>query len=176
MSNEAADIRQQYLTPPENVAIIAALFDVEAALSIEAREKKIAWQVMWLQAAVTLISASLAYSIKSTPQFAMAILAGGGVAVFNGALLAWRMTRETLHPAREALHQLRIMYFYAAERFLVVGVLLCLCIAVIKLSPLALLGSFVMGQAVLLAARLFLGSFKTGLRPGSKTGIAIKNV
>ena len=157
LSKEALDIRQQYLTPPENVAIIAALFDIEA------REKKIAWQVILLQAVVTLISASITYSIKGTPQFAMAVLAGGGVAVFNGALLAWRMTRETLHPAREALHQLRIMYFYAAERFLAVVVLLCLCIAVLKLSPLALLGSFVMGQAVLLVSRLFLGGFKMGI-------------
>jgi hypothetical protein len=52
------------------------------------------------------------------------------------------------------------MYFYAAERFLVVVVLLGLCMAALKLSPLSLLGGFVMGQAVLLAARLFLIRFK----------------
>jgi ATP synthase protein I len=140
------------LTPPENAAIIAALFDVEA------EEKKIARQIIMLQIVVTLIGASIAYSIKGTPQFAIAVLSGGGISVLNGALLAWRMTRETLHPAPEA--QLRLLYFYAAERFLVVVALLGLCIAVLKLLPLALLGGFVMGQAVLPAGRLFLSRFK----------------
>jgi ATP synthase protein I len=140
------------LTPPENAAIIAALFDVEA------EEKKIARQIIMLQIVVTLIGASIAYSIKGTPQFAIAVLSGGGISVLNGALLAWRMTRETLHPAPEA--QLRLLYFYAAERFLVVVALLGLCIAALKLLPLALLGGFVMGQAVLPAGRLFLSRFK----------------
>ena len=155
MSKNVGEIHQQCLTPPENAAIIAALFDVEA------EEKKIARQIVVLQIVVTLIGASIAYSIKGTPQFAIAVLSGGGISVLNGALLAWRMTRETLHPAPEAHHQLRLLYFYAAERFLVVVVLLCLCIAVLKLLPLALLGGFVMGQAVLPAGRLFLSRFKT---------------
>jgi hypothetical protein len=148
-------MQQQCLTPPENAAIIVALFDVEA------KEKKIARQVVLLQVVVTLIGASIAYSIKGAPQFAIAVLSGGGVAVVNGALLAWRMVRAALHPAYEAHHQLRLMYFYAAERFLVVVVLLCLCIAVLKLSPLAFLGGFVMGQVALPVGRLFLSSFKT---------------
>ena len=148
-------MQQQCLTPPENAAIIITLFDVGA------KEKKIARQVILLQMVVTLIGASIAYSIKGTPQFAIAVLSGGGVAVVNGTLLAWRMVRAALHPAHEAHHQLRLMYFYAAERFLVVIVLLYLCIAVLKLSPLALLGGFVIGQAVLPVGRLFLSSFKT---------------
>jgi ATP synthase protein I len=155
LSKEVGDAQQQCLTPPENAAIIAAPFDVEA------KEKKIARQVVLLQMVVTLIGASIAYSIKGTPQFAIAVLSGGGISVVNGALLAWRMVRAALHPAHEAHHQLRLMYFYAAERFLVVVVLLCLCFAVLKLSPLALLGGFVMGQAVLPMGRLFLSGFKT---------------
>lgn len=160
MRQETPEIRQQYLTPPENVAIIPALFDIEVPLSIAAREKKITLRVIVLQMAVTLIVTSIAYNIKSTPQFAIAVLIGGGISVFNGALLAWRMTRETLHPAREAHRQLRLLYFYAAERFLVVVALFCLCIAVLKLLPLALLGGFVMGQATLLIGRIFLGKFR----------------
>jgi ATP synthase protein I len=152
LSKNVGEIHQQCLTPPENAAIIAALFDVEA------EEKKIARQIIMLQIVVTLIGASIAYSMKGTPQFAIAVLSGGGISVLNGALLAWRMTRETLHPAPEA--QLRLLYFYAAERFLVVVALLGLCIAVLKLLPLALLGGFVMGQAVLPAGRLFLSRFK----------------
>ncbi len=155
MSKVVGDVYQQCLTPPENAAIIAALLDVEA------KEKKIARQVILLQIVATLFGASIAYSIKGTPQFAIAVLSGGGISVVNGVLLAWRMVRAASHPAHEAHHQLRLMYFYAAERFLVVVVLLCLCIAVLKLSPLALLGGFVMGQAILLAGRFILSSFKT---------------
>ncbi|HSM98938.1 MAG TPA: ATP synthase subunit I [Gallionella sp.] len=155
MIKELGDLQQQCLTPPENAAIISALLDVEA------KEKKIASQVILLQIVVTLFGASIAYSIKGTPQFAIAVLSGGGISVVNGALLAWRMVRAALHPAHEAHHQLRLMYFYAAERFLVVVALLCICIAVLKLSPLASLGGFVMGQAVFLAGRFILSNSKT---------------
>jgi hypothetical protein len=142
------------LTPPENAAIIPALLDVEA------KERKIARQVILLQTAAALFGASIAYTINGTPQFAIAVLGGGGISVVNGVLLAWRMVRAALHPAHEAHHLLRLMYFYAAERFLVVVALLCICMAVMKLSPLALLGGFVMGQAVLLAGRFILSSFR----------------
>jgi hypothetical protein len=101
LSKNVGEIHQQCLTPPENAAIIAALFDVEA------EEKKIARQIIMLQIVVTLIGASIAYSMKGTPQFAIAVLSGGGISVLNGALLAWRMTRETLHPAPEAQLRLR---------------------------------------------------------------------
>ena len=147
------DVYQQCLTPPENAAIIAALLDVEA------KEKKIARQVIFLQVVATLFGASIAYSIKGTPQFAIAVLSGGAVSVVNGVLLAWRMARAALHPAHEAHHQLRLMYFYAAERYLLVVVLLCLCFAVLNLSPFAILAGFVMGQVLLLAGQLFLRRF-----------------
>jgi ATP synthase protein I len=148
LGKNIADIQQECLTLPENAAIIAALLDAEA------KEKKVARQVIVLQMVVTLIGASVAYSIKGTPQFAIAVLSGGGIAVVNGILLAWRSDRAALHPAHEAHHQLRLMFYYAAERFLVVMLLLCLCIAVLKLSPLALLGGFVIGQTILPVGRL----------------------
>lgn len=154
MSKNVGEEPQQGLTPPENAAIIAALFDVVA------KEKKLARQVLGMQMVVTLVVATIAYGMKGTPQFALAVLSGGGVSVVNGAMLAWRMSRAALSSVQNAHHQLRLMYFYAAERFLVVVVLLGLCMVALKLSPLALLGGFVMGQAVLLAARLFLIRFK----------------
>jgi RsiW-degrading membrane proteinase PrsW (M82 family) len=152
LNKEPGDLQQQCLTPPENAAIIPALLDIEA------KEEKIAHQVILLQMVITLFAACIAYSTKDTPQLAIAVLGGGAISVVNGALLAWRMVRAASHPANEALHQLRLMYFYAAERFLVVVVLLCICMAVLKLSPLALLGGFVMGQAVHLAGRFILSS------------------
>ncbi len=150
MGKDAGDAPQQCLTPPKSATIIATL------CAVEAREKRLARQVVGLQAALALIAAAIAYSLNGAPQYAVAVLSGGLVSVLNGALLAWRMSRAALHSAHEAHHQLRLMYFYAAERFLAVVVLLGLCMAVLKLAPLAVLGGFVMGQAVLLAARLFL--------------------
>lgn len=118
-------------------------------------------QVVGLQAATALIAAGIAYGLNGTPQDAVAVLSGGLVSALNGALLAWRMSRVALrfaHAAREhssAHHQLRLMYFYAAERFFLVVVSLGLAMAILKL-PLAVLGGFVLGQAALLVARLFL--------------------
>lgn len=154
MSKNVGNEPQQCLTPPENAAIIAALFKVEA------KENKLARQVVRLQILIILIVTSIAYVTKGTPQFALAVLSGGGISVVNGALLAWRISRAALTSVQNAHHQLRLMYFYAAERFLLVSVLLLLCMSVLKLSPLALLGGFVMGQAVLLSARLLLIRFK----------------
>ncbi len=141
----------QSLTPPLNAAIIAALFKAEV------QEKQLARKVIWLQALIILAAAGMAaYGWESSPQYAIAVLGGGGVSVLNGALLAWRMSRAALHPAQDAHQQLRLMYFYAAERFLAVVASLGICLAVLKLSPLAVLGGFVLGQAVLLLARLLL--------------------
>jgi F0F1-type ATP synthase assembly protein I len=144
----AGQVDQQGLTPPVNAAIIAALCDAEA------REKKMAKRVIVVQMLSALVAAGLVYNMKSTPQSALAVLGGGGVSVLNGALLAWRMSRATLLPAHDAHHQLRLMYFYAAERFLAVVLLLGLCLTIFKLSPLATLAGFVVGQTALLATRL----------------------
>lgn len=153
-------MEQQCLTPPEGDTIIATL------CAVEAREKRLARHVVWLQVAMALIAAGIAYSSTSTPYFALAVLSGGLISSLNGVLLAWRMSRMALRSAPEAHdssgahYQLRLMYFYAAERFLAVVVLLGLCMAVLKLSPLGLLGGFVMGQATLLAAQLILNRLK----------------
>lgn len=159
------DSQKQSLTADEIVAIMPSLLDDEA------KEKKLARHVAGLQAAVVLVVAGAAYILGGTAQFATALLSGGLVSVLNGVLLAWRMYRAALHPAPEAYHpasahhQLRNMYLYAAERFLVVMALLGFCLAALKLSPLPVLGGFVIGQAVFLAARLFLNKLTIDLRP-----------
>lgn len=150
MSEAEAGGAQQGLTPQLNAAIISALFRAEV------QEKRLARKVVGLQALIILVAAGTAYGWESTPQHAIAVLGGGGVSVLNGALLAWRMSRAALYPAHNAHQQLRLIYFYAAERFLAVVALLGICLAVLKFSPLALLGGFVLGQTVLLVARLLL--------------------
>jgi hypothetical protein len=149
-SDAKCDEVRQSLTPPLNAAIIAALFNTEE------QEKRLARKVLWLQATVISIAASMAaYYWKSSPQYATAVL-GGGVSVLNSALLAWRMSRVAGSSDKDAHLQLRLLYFYAAERFLAVVALLGICLAVLKFSPLGILSGFVLGQAVLLIARLIL--------------------
>ena len=155
MKETPEGVSQQCLTPLENAAIIDLLSNMEA------KEEEIARQVILLQVLVTLVGAGVVFSIRSSPEYAIAVLSGGGASVVNGVMLVWKMRQVASHPAYEAHHQLRLLYFYAAERFLVVLVLFCFCLAVLKLSPLALLGGFVAGQVVLPVGRLFLSGFKT---------------
>lgn len=156
MSKNASDAQQQRLTPPENAAMITNSGFFGAA----AQEIKITRKVLGFQVLVTLIGASIAYSKSTTLQFTLAVLCGGGISVANGALLAWRMARSALHSTYEAHYQLRLLYFYAAERFLVVIVLLAICMTALKLPPLGLMGGFVMVQSAMIAARLFLSKLK----------------
>jgi hypothetical protein len=153
--------QQQSLTPPENAAIIPAVLDVEV------EEIKKTRQVVGLQMAVTLAVTGVAYSTGGGPQLALAVLSGGSVSIINGVLLAWRLSRSVsctvneAHQSLDAQLQLRRLYFYAAERFLVVVALLGLCMAALKLPSPAVLAGFVMGQAVMMLARIFLNKFKT---------------
>ncbi|TNC97575.1 MAG: ATP synthase I chain [Gallionellaceae bacterium] len=140
---------QERLTPPLNAAIIAALVEAEA------QEKQQIRRVTGVQLLVAVLAGGVALGVGATPQFAMAVLIGGGVSVLNGAMMAWRMSRANQRSAQDAHLQLRLMYFYAAERFFLVVVSLGLAMAILKL-PLAVLGGFVSGQAALLVARLFL--------------------
>lgn len=140
---------RQCLTPLANAAIIAALIQAEA------QEKKRAWRVTKLQFLVTIFAASMAYGSGATPQSVIAVLSGGGVSVLNSALMAWRMSRVSQHTAHDAQHQLRLMYFYAAERFLVVVSSLGVAMATLD-SPFAVLGGFITGQTALMLARLFM--------------------
>ena len=145
------DDERQSLTPPLNAAIIAAL------LIAEEQEKKLAARVLVLQALVIIVAAGLAdLCWKSSSQLAIAVLGGGGGSLLNSALISWRMSRVSALPNQDANQQLRLMYFYAAERFISVVVMLGVCLALLKLMPLGVLGGFILGQAVLLVARLIM--------------------
>jgi ATP synthase protein I len=151
MGGHGKESSDERLTPPLNAAIIAALFNAEV------QEKKLARKVIGLQILVTLAATGItAVSWESSPQYAIAVLGGGGVSVLNGVLLAWRMYRVAMLPAQDAHLQLRLMYFYAAERFLAVIALLGICLVILKFLPLGVLSGFVLGQTALLAARLLM--------------------
>jgi hypothetical protein len=144
----------QSLTLEENADKIAAL------LAVQAQEIIIAWRIVLIQLASILVVSGVIYVVTSTPQYMIAALSGGVVSVFNGVLLAWRMSPARSRPTRNAQQQLWLMYFYAIERYLVVVVLLGLCFTVLKFAPLHILSGFVIGQFVMLAIRLFVGKSK----------------
>jgi len=151
--NGVGDVAQS-LTPEEKAARIAAL------LAVQDQEKIIAWRIVLLQLVSILAASGLIYVVGNIPQHMIAVLSGGVVSIFNGVLLAWRMSPTATHPPRDAQQQLWLMYFYAIERYLVVVVLLGLCFSVLRFDPLLMLSGFVVGQFVLLATRLFLGKSK----------------
>jgi len=123
---------------------------------VEAKEKKRARQAVILQCLLVGVVAGTVSSLVSTPQFVQAVLIGGGVSLLNGALLAWRMSRASKRPTQDAQLQLRLLYFYAAERFVVVLALLGGVMLTLGLPTSGILAGFVAGQAGLLAARLVL--------------------
>lgn len=122
----------------------------------DSQEKTLAGKVIWFQIIITLVASGAANSWESSQQYAIPILGGGGVSVLIGVLLAWRMNRRFPHPANDARQQLTQMYFYAAERFLAVIALLGICLIVLKLSPLAVVIGFVLGQIALVMGWLFI--------------------
>ncbi len=138
------------LTLPSNVDIIPPLFNAEV------QEIQLARKVIWLQVWVTIAASGTAYGLGLSHEYAIPVIMGGGVSIVNGALLAWRMARSTLLSNNDAHQQLRLLYFFAAERYLLVFVMLGICLALLKLLPTVVLGGFVLGQAALVAGRLFL--------------------
>lgn len=144
-------IKEQHesLTPQVKAAIIAPLKE-----SI-AQEKRQIGRLIASQLILVSVIAGMCHGLGATPQFSMAVLIGGGVSILNSLILAWRMARSTGRTTHDAQLQLRLMFFFAAERFLLVMLLLGLVMAVIK-YPLAALGGFVSGQAVMILARLYL--------------------
>ncbi len=119
-------------------------------------EGKIMQRIVLVQIIAVLLVALISLVITSDMQFAIAVICGGGVSVVNTLLLTWRMRKSSAHIALDAHLQLRLMYFYAVERYLAVIVLLAICMLVFEFMPLALVAGFVMVQACFVAARLVL--------------------
>lgn len=149
MASKPSETPRESLTPQAKVAIIAPL---EEAVAQE--KKQIRRLVAWQFVSICTIG-GICHGSGATPQISMAVLIGGAVAVLNSLILAWRMARSAGHKAHEAQLQLRLMFFYAAERFMLVMMTLGLAMAVTK-HPLAVLGGFVSGQAVMILTRLYL--------------------
>ncbi|HSH30259.1 MAG TPA: ATP synthase subunit I [Thiohalobacter sp.] len=107
---------------------------------------------------IILSLAAGALILARPPEIAIAWLFGAGIALSNTALLAWRSHRLVKRPATDAQRDLRVFFFSAVERLVIVIMLFVAGLGVLELSPLPLLGAFIAGQLVLM-----ISSFKTGL-------------
>lgn len=140
------------LTHDENKAIIAQF----AARETDECEQNAAQWVLRVQVIVTLIVCLIIFIFKQEVSLVLAVLCGGGASIVNILMLAWRMRKSSAQVTLDAHIQLRLLYYYAAERFLVVVMALAVCIMVLKLSPLYVICGFLVGQVALIATRLVL--------------------
>lgn len=137
------------LTPHAKAAIISKNNEFAA------QEKQQTGRLIATQFSLICAITVLCYGYGVVPQICLALWIGGGISILNSCLLAWRMSRADKHAPLEAQQQLRLLFFYAAERFLVVMLLLALAMAMSRL-PLAVISGFVAGQAVMMITRLYL--------------------
>ena len=155
-----SDIEKLQLTPLAIAANMPALYE-----GLE-REKQIARRVVQFQMLSALLAFVISYYAFESITVAISLFCGATVSLVNGTLLAFRMTgsdkakKQYCLDFNDAGLQLRKLYFFAVERFIVVVTLLSLCMVILKVTALAVLSGFVLGQVTLFTAQILLSRFK----------------
>ncbi|MDR3391451.1 MAG: ATP synthase subunit I [Sulfuriferula sp.] len=128
---------------------------MQSTIQHKKQDTEIIKAVIKLQLIVAII-AMLAIEFN-IPLAIKSALYGSMVAVINSSFLYWRMlkvNRSTDAPAEESL---KALYWSAIERFILIGGLLAVgMLGVLKLSPLIVLVSFIIGQLVFLLGVIFI--------------------
>lgn len=112
-------------------------------------------RVAGVQAVVALLGAVAGFALSGN-LVAEAVLAGGGVALTNTLLLAWRMRDDHRSANQSAQGYLWTFYRSSLERFFVVGLLLAAGMGPLEFKPLPLLAGFVLGQMALVFSFLII--------------------
>jgi ATP synthase protein I len=112
-------------------------------------------RVAGVQAVVVLSGAAVGFALYGN-LVAEAVLAGGGVALTNTLLLAWRMRDGPRSANQSAQGHLWTFYRSSLERFFVVGLLLAAGMGPLEFKPLPLLAGFVLGQMALVFSFLII--------------------
>lgn len=108
--------------------------------------------------AILTITLSAPFAIKST-------LYGSLVAIINTGFLYWRMQKAHTRTNVTAAASLKAVYRSAIERFILIGCLLAIgMVGVLKLSPLIVLISFIIGQLVFLLGVIFVRMDKNQIK------------
>jgi ATP synthase protein I len=110
-------------------------------------------RVAGIQAAIILFGAIATLALRGGV-VGEAMLAGGGVALSNTLMLAWRMRSGSRSVDRSAHGHLLMFYRSSLERFFVVGSLLAAGMGPLGFKPLPMLAGFVLGQLALIVSSL----------------------
>ncbi len=103
-------------------------------------------KILTIQSLLTLLVAGASYLQGGMPP-AVAALYGGGIALGNSALLAWRVRRASLAAATSTERGTLHLYLGAVERFVFTLVAFGLGMGALKLSPLPMLIAFAAAQS-----------------------------
>ena len=122
---------------------------MQATLQSHEPDTAIIKHVIKLQILVVVI---LMITIKWVfPAALKSVLYGGSVAVLNSGFLYWRMRQACLTPVTTAQKSLKQVQQSALERFLLIGIMLAVgMVGKLKLLPITVLISFIIGQLVFL--------------------------
>lgn len=103
-------------------------------------------RLTYIQVALVLAGVVIALTMKGASA-SYAALYGGGVAVLNSMLLAWRVKRAGEVAKTNPKQSVYILYFGAVERFVVALVGLAVGLGAFHLDPIPLLATFGVAQA-----------------------------
>lgn len=101
------------------------------------------------QAAVIAAAAAFYFALNGG-EAALAAAWGGGIALSNSALLAWRAWRTERGRALDAQQSMGVLIRTVIERYATVALLFALGLGVLELTPLPLLVGFAVGLLALL--------------------------
>lgn len=108
--------------------------------------------------AILAIKLNLPHALKST-------LYGSLVAISNSGFLYWRMRKASLKTNESAHESLKAVYRSGIERFVLTGCLLAIgMMGALKLSPIIVLMSFIIGQLVFLLGVIFIRTDKNKIK------------
>ena len=115
-------------------------------------------QLILVIIAILAIKLNIPHALKST-------LYGSLIAVLNSGFLYWRMRKASRKINESAHESLRTLYRSGIDRFVLTGCLLAIgMMGVLKLSPVIVLMSFIIGQLVFLLGVIFLRTGKDKIK------------
>lgn len=127
-----------------------------AGLSEFAKEKVKGYRIVELQIATAMIVTLIAYFYTNSAVVALASLWGALTAALNEITLIRGLSKIEKKQSYQPHGVLRAVYRNSMGRFMLVIVSLSFAMAVLKLSGIAVLCGFVMGQVVPVMARILM--------------------
>lgn len=115
-------------------------------------------QLIVVSIATMIIAVNYPYMVKST-------IYGGMIAILNTGFLYWRMQKSNRQIVTTPEENLKVVYRSGIERFVLTGCLLAIGMSsALKLSPLVMLISFIIGQLVFLLGAVAVRTGKNNIK------------